>query len=63
MVPEDTQREFVPNPSRENASMGKVTQRMVQEQLNSEKKPRPVTGKVAMEQEGGIFFDGAMWLY
>lgn len=43
--------------------MGKVTQRMVQEQLNSEKKPRPVTDKVAMEQEGGGFFDEAMWLY
>lgn len=43
--------------------MGKVTQRVVQGQLNSEKKPKPVTGKVAMEQEGGGFFDGAMWLY
>lgn len=32
----------------------KVTQRIVQEQLNVEKKLRPVTGKVAMEQGRGL---------
>lgn len=57
-TPGDTEKEFLPNSSTENVSMGKGTQRQVQEQLNSEKKLRPLTAKVATEQECGF---GGLW--
>lgn len=55
-TPWSREKELLLSSPTKNVSMGKVTWRTVYEPPNSVKKLRPVTRKVAMEQEYGFLF-------